>query len=30
VKLMEDGGDSGWIEQTDEVHPKKNKGMVFV
>jgi hypothetical protein len=25
VKLMEDGGESGWIEQTDDGHPQKKK-----
>jgi len=32
VKLMEDGGDSGWIEQTDDGHLKKKekKRGVFV
>ena len=26
VKLMEDEGDSGWIEQTDDGHPLKKEG----
>jgi hypothetical protein len=30
VKLMVDGGGSGWIEQTDDGHPPQKKIGVFV
>jgi hypothetical protein len=30
MKLMEDGGDSGWIEQTDDMHKKKKCVVVLV